>query len=183
MRELVERAQRGDRDAFAGLLARSADRLYAIAFLMLRERANAEDAVQDACLKAWRDLPGLRDPDRYDAWIRRILVRACVDQLRRRRRRPTEVPLLPIHAPSTSDPGRLVADADELGRAFAQLSAEHRAVVVLSHFDDLTAPEIASILGIPVGTVKSRLHHALRVLRGAIEADARVPADPGGEIV
>jgi RNA polymerase sigma-70 factor (ECF subfamily) len=173
MRELVERAQRGDHDAFARLLASGADRLYAIAFLTLRDRVDAEDADQDACLKAWRDLPGLRDADRYDAWIRRILVRACVDQLRRRRRRPTEVALLPLHAPSIPDPSGQVAAADELSRAFIKLSAEHRAVVVLSHFADLTASEIASTLDIPVGTVKSRLHHALRALRAALDSDAR----------
>jgi RNA polymerase sigma-70 factor (ECF subfamily) len=142
---------------------------------------SAEDAVQDACLKAWRDLPSLRAPDRYDAWLRRLLVRACLDQVRRRRRRPSEVALLPVHAAPVADVSEQLANVDQLEHAFSRLSVDHRAVVVLSHFEDLSMSEIAATLGIPVGTVKSRLHHALRAMRGAIEADERRSAEPRGE--
>jgi RNA polymerase sigma-70 factor (ECF subfamily) len=181
MRDLVERAQRGDHEAFSRLLSDRADRLYATAYLMLRDRPSAEDAVQDACLKAWRDLPSLRAPDRYDAWLRRLLVRACLDQVRRRRRRPSEVALLPVHAAPVADVSEQLANVDQLEHAFSRLSVDHRAVVVLSHFEDLSMSEIAATLGIPVGTVKSRLHHALRTMRGAIEADERRPTGPRGE--
>lgn len=181
MRKLVERAQRGDHEAFSRLLADQAGRLYATAYLMLRDRPSAEDAVQDACLKAWRDIPSLRNPDRYDAWLRRLLVRACLDQVRRRRRRPSEVSLSPEHAAAISDVSERMASVDQLEHAFSRLSVDHRAVVVLSHFDGLPMSDIAETLGIPVGTVKSRLHHALRAMRGAIEADDRRSSDARGE--
>lgn len=182
MRELVERARDGDHDAFARLIAALTDRLHATAYLIMRDRPSAEDAVQEAWIKAWRDLRGLRDPDRYDAWMRRLLVRTCIDHLRHRRRRASEVELKTTHEPRTTDASRDVADRDELERAFTQLVPNHRVVVVLAHYEELTMEEIASTLHLPVGTVKSRLHHALRALRAAIEADARAPAGPRGEL-
>jgi RNA polymerase sigma-70 factor (ECF subfamily) len=176
MRELVERARDGDHDAFTRLVVDRADHLFATAYLTLRSRDRAEDAVQEACLRAWRDLPALRDADRFDAWLRRLLMNACVDQLRRERRRPTDLAFDPGRAPSTPDVSSAIADADALSRAFLRLSPRQRAVIVLSHFEDLTTSEIAAALDIPAGTVKSRLHHALRALRAALDADARAPA-------
>ncbi len=181
MRELVERARDGDHIAYGRLVATRAARLYALAYLMMRDRPAAEDAVQDACIKSWRDLKSLRDPDRYDAWLRRLLVRTCIDHLRRRRRRPAEVAMAPTHEPRSGDASGAIANRDELEQAFEKLSPHHRAVVVLAHFDELSMEEIATSLGIPVGTVKSRLHYALRALRSAIEAGARMPADRRGE--
>jgi RNA polymerase sigma-70 factor (ECF subfamily) len=177
MRELVERARRGDHEAFAQILADRADRLHAIAYLMMRHHAAAEDAVQEASLDAWRDLPRLRDVDRFDAWMRRLVINACIDLLRRQRRRPTET-VFDSFEPPTPDTSAAVADRDALARAFTRLSPDHRAVVVLSQFDGLSTKEIAAVLEIANGTVKSRLHHALRALRAALDADARVPAGP-----
>lgn len=181
MRELIDRARNGDHDAYTRLISTRVDRLHATAFLIMRDRPSAEDAVQETCLKAWRDLRGLREPDRYDAWLRRLLVRTCLDHLRRRRRRPYEVELTHLHEERTDDHSRHVADREELARAFRALSPDHRAVVVLAHYEELPMTEIADALHIPVGTVKSRLHRALGLLRAAIEADARLPAGPGGE--
>jgi len=176
MRELVERARNGDHDAFTRLVVDRADHLHATAYLILRRRDSTEDAVQEAFLRAWRDLPRLRDPDRFDAWLRRLLLNACIDRLRRERRMQAEIVSDMGRSTSTSDVSSTVADADALSRAFTRLSPEQRAVVVLSHFEDLTTSEIASALDIPRGTVKSRLHHALRALRAALDADARAPA-------
>lgn len=180
MRDLVERARGGDHDAFARLMADRADSMFATAYLILRDRAGAEDAVQEACLRAWRDLPRLRDMDRYDAWSRRLLVHACIDQLRRQQRRPAQVAIDARPEPAAVDMSASVVNRDALAQAFARLSPDQRAVVVLSHYEELTTGEIASLLDIPTGTVKSRLHHALRALRAALDADARAPARETG---
>lgn len=182
MRELVERAQRGDHDAYAMLVTAQADRLYAVAYLLTGDRGSAEDAVQDACIEAWRDLPRLRAADRFNAWLRRIVVHACLDDLRRRRRRPREIRIDPHHHPASADHAPAVAQADALAHAFARLSHQHRTVIVLSHFDGQSTAEIAATLGLPVGTVKSRLHHALRAMRAALDADARLPTTARGKI-
>ena len=180
--DLVERAQRGDHEAFDALGTAAYHRLYAIARRILRDGYAAEDAVQDALVRAWRDLRGLRDPERFDAWLHRLLVNACKDQVRRRQRRPIEVPVLPIdHATSVDDLGRLV-DRDELERAFLELSVEQRAALVLTHYVGLSAPEIAAILGIPAGTVHSRLHYGARAMRSAIAGPPGTPStspEPG----
>ena len=169
--QLVERARSGDRDAFTALAATHLDRLYATASLMLRDRDLAEDAVQEALIRAWRDLPALRDSARVGAWLRRLLVRACYDEARRRRRGSQPAP---IHAlPGIPDATAATADRDVLERAFRRLSVEHRAAIVLRHYLDLTIPETAEAMHIPLGTAKSRLHHAERALRGALEADER----------
>jgi RNA polymerase sigma-70 factor (ECF subfamily) len=174
-RDLVERAMAGDREAFTELTRRSIGRLYAIARLILRDDARAEDATQEALVAAWRQLSALRDADRFDAWLHRMLVRACSREAGRdRRHRWAQVRLLPSpgHVP---DPGEALADQDELERGFARLSPEQRALVVLHYYLGLPVHETAAILGIPVGTVKSRLHRTLQQMRAALDADARLP--------
>ncbi|HYN70452.1 MAG TPA: sigma-70 family RNA polymerase sigma factor [Candidatus Eisenbacteria bacterium] len=170
-RELVERAGGGDAMAFDALARTAIDRMYAIAHRVLRDPHLAEDAVQQALWSAWRDLPNLREPDRFDAWLRRLLVRCCYEEARRQRRSPT-VTLLSFDAPPTPDTTSGVADRDALDRAFRRLGPEHRIVVVLHHYEGIPLVEIAETLGIPVGTARSRLHYALKRLRDALEADA-----------
>jgi RNA polymerase sigma-70 factor (ECF subfamily) len=180
--ELVERAQRGDHEAFDALATAAYHRLYAIARRILRDGYAAEDAVQDALVKAWREIRGLRDPGAFDAWLQRLLVNACRDQARRTRRRPIELPALPIDRAEPRDDLAQLADRDELERAFLELSVEHRAVLVLTHYVGLPAPEIARILGIPPGTVASRLHYGARAMRAALSRGTALPAttpEPG----
>jgi RNA polymerase sigma-70 factor (ECF subfamily) len=177
--ELVERAQRGDHEAFDALATAAYHRLYAIARRILRDGYAAEDAVQDAMVKAWRDLRGLRDPSAFDAWLHRLLVNACRDQVRRTRRRPIELPPMLIEPPEPRDDLARLADRDELERAFLDLSIEHRAVLVLTHYVGLPAPEVARILRIPPGTVASRLHYGARAMRASLtRAGTRPAADP-----
>ena len=164
-RGLVERARGGDHDAFAALVGASVARLDATAWLIVRDRELSHDAVQDALMRAWRDLPGLRDPDRFDAWLHRILVNTCLMAIRRRHRRPIEIELDPIVPTVDADPALVIADRDELDRAFARLEPDHRAVVVLRYFVGMPIADIASILGIPIGTTKSRLNRALASMR------------------
>jgi RNA polymerase sigma-70 factor (ECF subfamily) len=183
-RELVERAQGGDRDAFTALAAASLDRLFAVAVLMLRDRSAAEDAVQEALIRAWRDLPALRDATRVDAWLRRLVVHAAYDEARRGRRHRADLIVLPGgdgggrpggSEPAVDDATDQVAERDVLNRAFRRLSVEHRAAIVLRHYLALSVPDVADNLGIPLGTAKSRIHHAEQALRAALEADARAP--------
>jgi RNA polymerase sigma-70 factor (ECF subfamily) len=164
-RELVERAGRGDHDAFALLLHGSIARLEAVARLVLHDQDLARDAVQDAFIRAWRDLPGLRDPDRFDAWIHRLTINACLDVARRRRRRPVEVELTPISPAFAPDASVAIAERDQLERGFIHLSTEHRAVLVLHYYVGMPMPALASTLGIPLGTAQSRLGRALVALR------------------
>lgn len=170
-RDLVEAAQRGDHEAFEALAISSGDRLFAIARLILRDVDRAQDAVQEALVQAWRALPGLRDPDRYEAWMRRLIVNACADQARRHKRW-SQIPVLQPSMPF-DDATATIADRDELERGFRRLKPDQRAAIVLRYYLDLTVPEVADALGIPEGTVKSRLHHAIATLRAAIDADAR----------
>jgi Tol biopolymer transport system component len=123
-RGLVERARRGDHDAFAALVGASVARLDATAWLIVRDRELAHDVVQDALMRAWRDLPGLRDPGRFDAWLHRLLVNTCLMAIRRRHRRPIEVELEPIVLTTDADPAGVIADRDELDRAFAHLDRD-----------------------------------------------------------
>lgn len=170
-RDLVERASGGDAVAFDTLARTVIDRMYAIAHRVLRDTHLAQDAVQQALWGAWRDLPNLRDPDRFDAWLRSLLVRACYEEARRQRRSPT-VTLLAADTPSTPDESALIADRDALDRAFRRLDADHRIVIVLHHYEGIPLVEIAESLGIPVGTARSRLHYGLKRLRDALQADA-----------
>jgi RNA polymerase sigma factor (sigma-70 family) len=171
-RALVERAGGGDHDAFAVLVRGAIARLDAAARLILRDPELASDAVQDALMRAWRDLPGLRDPDRFDAWIHRLIVHACLDLVRRRHRRAIEVELGPVDGPPVSDIQSLVADRDTLDRALQRLDPDQRAVIVVHYFLGVPLSQTATMLGIPVGTAKSRLNRSLAHMRLAIEADA-----------
>jgi RNA polymerase sigma-70 factor, ECF subfamily len=173
-RSLVEAAQRGDHGAFEALAVGAADRLFAIARLILRDTHMAEDAVQEALVHAWHDLPRLRDPERFDAWLRRLLINACADQGRHRRRWSTEIQIVRAE-PTADDAIGSMADRDQLEGGFRRLKPDQRAVVVLHFYLGLTNPEIADTLGIPEGTAKSRLHYATEALRAALEADARGP--------
>ena len=172
MRDVVERAMRGDREAFGVLVVHTSDRLYAIATRILRDTELAEDALQGALLTAWRQLPTLRDPDRFDAWVRRLLVHACYAEARRQRSWAANVRVLPVDGPAAPDMLVSVADRDALDRAFRRLTIEQRAVFVLHHHVGLQLVEIAETLGVPAGTARSRLHYATRALRAAVEADA-----------
>ena len=170
--DLVRLARDGDRDAFDILLTSVIDRLYQIARLILRDFDSAEDAVQEALVRCWRDLPSLRDPDRFDAWLNRLLVHSVTDEARNRRRYFANVRILRIE-PSQPDSAGALADRDELARVFDRLSIDHRTIVVLHHYIGMTIDEAATTIGIPIGTAKSRLHYATDALRAALEADAR----------
>ena len=172
-RLLVEQAMAGDHDAFAELARARIGRLYAIAVLILRDPGRAEDATQEALVAAWRDLSGLRDPDRFDAWLRRLLVRACYRESRRARSHPTIDVHVPSIEPAVADGSVAMADRDEIERGFRRLDPDQRAILVLHYYVGLPVPEVADALGIPVGTAKSRLHRATRALRSALDADAR----------
>ncbi len=172
-RELVEQAQRGDQEAFAALVHLCADRLYAIAYRILRDADRAEDALQQALVDAWEDLPALRDPDRFEAWTYRLVVRASCRDARRERRWTARIRQISPDDPVVGDRTADVANRDELECGFRRLTPEHRAVLVLHYFVGLPVTEIAESLGIPVGTAGSRLHYAVRSLRAAFEADAR----------
>jgi RNA polymerase sigma-70 factor (ECF subfamily) len=171
-RPLVERARQGDHDAFAELARGAVVRLDRAARLIVRDPELARDAVQDALIRAWRDLPGLREPDRFDAWLHRLTVNACLDQTRRRRRRVVEVELEPFHDPPVADAASAADTRDEVDRVLRRLDERGRAIVVLHYYVGLPLPEVAGTLGIPVGTVKSRLHRALEDMRFAMAAQA-----------
>ncbi|HEX8025070.1 MAG TPA: sigma-70 family RNA polymerase sigma factor [Candidatus Limnocylindrales bacterium] len=171
--DLVIRAQRGDEQAFASLAVAVGDRLHAVSHRILRDTDLAEDATQQALLAIWRDLPTLRDPAHFDAWSYRLLVRACYAEGRRTRRWTPNLRVLPVDEPADADRLSAVVDRDQLERGFRRLSIDHRVVVVLHHYLDLSLDAVADVLGIPVGTVRSRLHHAMRGLRAALDADAR----------
>ena len=172
-RELVERAMAGDHDAFTELARVAIGRLYVVARLIVRDDGVAEDATQEALVAAWSHLGALRDPDRFDAWLHRLLVRSCYREVERRRRRGSvEVHVPVLEAPvadSTSD----LADRDQLERGFRRLDTDQRAVLVLHHYLGLSPAEAAEVLGVPPGTVRSRLHRATRTMRAALDADAR----------
>ena len=183
-RVLVERARQGDHDAFAQLVDPSLARLDAAARLILRDPELARDAVQETLIRAWRDLRGLRDPDRFDAWLHRLTVHACLDLARSRRRRPIEVELNVIDAPTASDHAGALADRELVDTALKRLDPGHRAVVALHYLLGMPLPEVAASLGIPLGTAKSRLHHALAAMRRSTTAESEpVPSPvPEGQI-
>jgi RNA polymerase sigma factor (sigma-70 family) len=184
-RGLVEQARRGDHDAFAALARAAAVRLDRAARLMVRDPELARDAVQDALIRAWRDLPGLRDPDRFDAWLHRLLAHACLDLIRRRRRRAIEVELTNLDTEGGGDPALELADRELLGEALARLEPEWRAIVVLHYLLGMPLPDVAASLGIPLGTAKSRLHRAVASMRVSVTGDpgpGPVPATLGGQV-
>jgi RNA polymerase sigma-70 factor (ECF subfamily) len=169
---LVRQARQGDRDAFDILLTDVVDHLYRIARLVLRDFDRAEDAVQEALVRCWRDLPSLREPDRFDAWLNRILMRAITDEARKKRGFVANVVQLKVE-PAVADSSGALADRDEIARVFERLSVEHRTIVILHHYLGMTTDEAARTIGVPHGTAKSRLHYATEALRAALEADAR----------
>jgi RNA polymerase sigma-70 factor (ECF subfamily) len=171
--ELVRRARQGDRDAFDLLMTGLIDRLYRIARLVLRDTDRAEDAVQEALVRCWRDVPTLRDPERFDAWLHRVLMHAISDEARRHRTYSASLVLLRFE-PADADETSSFVDRDQLARVFDRLSVEHRTIVVLHHYVGFTLEEAAAAIGIPYGTAKSRLYYATNALRAALDADARV---------
>lgn len=178
-RDLVLAAQRGDQAAFVDLVHLRGGRLFAIAHRILRDVDRAEDALQEALVIAWRDLPSLRDPDRFDAWVHRLLTNVCIAEAGRERKRISNLYVLPVDDPAAPDELRGIADRDELDRGFRRLTPDERAILVLRHFVGYEPTEIAEILGISAGTIRSRLHHAHRAMRAALDADARTAAVGG----
>jgi RNA polymerase sigma-70 factor (ECF subfamily) len=181
-RDLVERAREGDPAAFTVLVDLTIARLDAAARLILRDPELARDAVQEALIKAWRDLPGLRDPDRFDAWLNRLTVHTCLDLARRRRRRPMEIEILDLDQRATRDLSLDVVNRQLLDEALRRLDPQRRALVVLHYFLGMPMPEVARAVGIPLGTAKSRLHHALATMRVSLSDEtfaAGVPAAGG----
>jgi RNA polymerase sigma-70 factor (ECF subfamily) len=178
-RQLVESAQRGDKSAFVDLIRSRVDRLFALAHRILRDVDRAEDALQDALVIAWRDLRGLRDPDRFDAWLHRLVVHECIDHAARERRRAANLRVLPVDEPAGSDDLLTLADRDELERGFRRLSPDQRAILVLHYYEGYPLEAIADMLGIPPGTVRSRLHYARNAMRAALEAEARLASVRG----
>jgi RNA polymerase sigma-70 factor (ECF subfamily) len=170
--DAVVRARSGDHGAFEALARRSAPRMEAVARLILRDPDLAADAAQDALIRAWRDLPGLRDPAAFDTWLHRLVIRASLD-VARRRRRAIAVEGHIVETMAAGDHAPAAAERDEMERAFERLDHEQRAILALRFYADLDVPDVAIALGIPLGTAKSRLHRALAALRAALAADAR----------
>ena len=172
-RDLVDRARKGDHDAFAVLAGATIGRLDAAARLILRDPDRAQDAVQETLVRCWRDLPTLRDSERFDAWLNRLFLNACRDELRTARRRRIEVVLPEIFPLSVPDTQSASADQDEIERGVSRLDPEHRTVIVMHYYLGLPLPEAAAAMGIPLGTAKSRLHRATQALRAVLDSDAR----------
>jgi RNA polymerase sigma-70 factor, ECF subfamily len=173
--DLVRRAMQGDEWAFTEIVNGITDRFLGVAHRILRDATLAEDAVQQALISAWRDLPDLRDPARFDGWSYRLLVRACYMEARKRRRWHPATIVRSIAEPAAPDLIGGIIERERLERGFQRLSVDHRAVLVLTYFMDLPSEQVAQALDVPVGTVYSRLHRAQQALRGAVEADGRLP--------
>jgi RNA polymerase sigma-70 factor (ECF subfamily) len=175
--QLVDQAKRGDEEAFDALARMVGDRCMAIAVRILRDAHLAEDAVQSALVVAWRELRTLRDPDRFEPWLHRILTNECYAEARRRTRWSANIRVLKFE--ESAEPAGIltVIDRDQLERAFRRLTLEQRAVLVFHHYVGLPLPDVADRLGIPHGTAKSRLHHATAALRASLDADARMPSN------
>ena len=169
---VVERARTGDRDAYEQLAREASQRLYPVAFRIVRDRDLADEALQRTLVAIWKELPKLREDDKFEAWSYRVLLRFCSDELRRHGRQTTRVTDVSA-AGSSPDRQAEFADRDQLERAFSRLSADHRAVIVLTYYGGLTGAEAAAALNVAPGTVASRLHHALRHLRAFLDADSR----------
>ena len=175
LRAVVDQARQGDEEAFGALVRAVGDRCMFIAHRILRDAGLAEDAVQAALVTVWRELPTLRDLDRFEAWLHRILVNACYAEARRGRRYAANVVLLEMDGPAATDEYTAVHDRDQLDRGFRRLPPEQRAILVFHYALGMTVPEVADHLGIPLGTAKSRLSYATASIRAALEADARSP--------
>jgi RNA polymerase sigma-70 factor, ECF subfamily len=174
-RDLVIRARSGDHDAFSTLAAGAVARLHRTAWLILRSDEDAADAVQESLLAAWLHIAAVRDPDRFDAWLNRLLVHTCYRLGKRStRRRVLEIPLAPPDGPRARDAQEAVAARDQLDRAFRRLTPEQRAALVVRHYLGLSDAEAANVLAMAIGTYKSRLHRATAAMRAAVEADERV---------
>jgi RNA polymerase sigma-70 factor, ECF subfamily len=173
-RSLIERARAGDRDAFEALVRLKVDAVYRSSLAILGNSADAQEATQDALVSMWRSLRSLRDPDRFDAWLGRIVTNACRSALRRRGR-VREIllqPDTPELEPSVEDSTHLVIAADRFDRAFAQLPVEQRALLVGHHLDGRSIESLADELRVPAGTAKSRLFAARSALERALEDEA-----------
>jgi RNA polymerase sigma-70 factor, ECF subfamily len=175
-RALVDLAKRGDGEAFGTLARLVGDRCMAIAFRILRDADLADEAVQAALVAAWHDLPALREAERFEPWLHRILTRTCYDISREQRRWSAEIRVLPPSPRSEPSDILSVDDRDQLDRAFRRLTVEHRTVLVFHHYLGLSLVEVAERVGVPLGTVKSRLHLAAEAMRASVEADARTPS-------
>lgn len=178
---LIERAAEGDADAFDVLIRPRIDRLFRMAVAITRNESDARDAVQDACVSAWRELPRLRDRERFDSWIAQILVNSCRGLLRRRRRvQVREIPSDEI-SPGGSAHGKLVTagpaeatgELDAIRRAFDRLDSGTRSLLILHYVEERPLAEIGRILKAPVGTIKWRLSKARRALDRALELEQR----------
>jgi RNA polymerase sigma factor (sigma-70 family) len=174
-RELVEQAVAGDHEAFVSLAAAAYQRLHGIARLILRDEDAASDAVQEALTAAWLHIRAVRDPDRFDAWLHRLTVHASYREAKRRRGRLVEIDAAQVDLPDGWDAVSAVDARDQVERGFRRLDPEQRAVLVVHHYLELTDAEAAAVLGIPIGTMKSRLNRASSALRAALEADERGP--------
>ena len=172
-RALVERARDGDAEAFDALARSVGDRCMAIACRILRDADQAQDAVQATLITAWRELRTLRDPERFEPWLHRILTHECYAEAKRRRRWSAEIRVLPLTETTVPDGILTIDDRDQLERAFRRLTIEQRAILVFHHYLGLPLPEVADRLDIPLGTAKSRLHYSTNALRASLEADAR----------
>jgi RNA polymerase sigma-70 factor (ECF subfamily) len=172
-RDLVVRAMAHDHEAFTELVRLSIDKLYAIARLILFDADRAQDATQETLILAWRDIAAIRDPDRFEAWLRRLLVNACYREAKRARKRWTmEKDVIRVD-PGTPDTSQPVATRDELERGFQRLDPDQRIILVLHYYVGLPLQDTADALGLPIGTVKSRLHRATHALRARLDADSR----------
>ena len=181
-RDLVERARDGDVEAFTTLVDRKLDGMFRVAMAILGHEADARDATQEALTSIWRELPSLRDPALFDAWSGRVLVNACRQSLKRRRRiEVREIALAEPGAGSSDGSARSgtpgfdeeLARQLALERAFDRLDADARVLLVLHHLEDRSVADMARILGVPVGTVKSRLYAARQLLERALEREER----------
>lgn len=171
---LVASAQQGNLDAFSSLTTGRTGSLLSAARLILRDEDAAADAVQDTLVQAWVDLKGLRDPARFDAWLHRMLIRVCLrTATRRRTRHVREIRAVTEMSTQTPDAQRELASRDELERGLRRLPPDQRAVLVVRYYLDLPLAECAEVLGIPLGTVQSRVNRALKAMRAAMEADGR----------
>jgi RNA polymerase sigma-70 factor (ECF subfamily) len=177
--ELIRRAKKGDHEAFAALVVPEVGRLHGLAGLILRDPGHAQDAVQDALLRAWRDLPTLRDDDKFDAWIRRLVVNSCRDQGRRSKRRIGEISLTADHDVAGTDPYAAMVHRDELAKAFRSLSRDDREVVALRYYLDLSTSDAAASLGIAEGAYRTKLHRAIRSMAAVMTADDRAARTEG----